>query len=160
MPVEALSSELDVEACRILIDNDGDDRADDAVRTGSFRTPADACSLVFGSCIGGQGYGRLAGHGDASGFPIFAAMSMAEPDFFVCNGDIIYADNKIEPTTNSPPIVGVPTLALCSSSSFSEPVPSIRSPTPCRCNQRITSGPMTIANKKAVTAAPPARTEM
>ena len=50
----------------------------------------------IGSCVGGQGYGRRAGTGDDSGFPTFSAMSATQPDFFVCNGDIIYADNAIE----------------------------------------------------------------
>jgi alkaline phosphatase D len=72
-------------------------------KEGSFRTPpaasdgdGGACSFVFGSCVGGQGYGRNAGAGAESGFPAFSAMSATDPDFFVCNGDIIYADNAIE----------------------------------------------------------------
>jgi len=81
-------------------------------RNGSFRTPAaeddktegdwQACSFVFGSCVGGQGYGRLRGDGPESGFPAFAAMLAAAPDFFVCNGDFIYADNAIKPVGTMP----------------------------------------------------------
>lgn len=80
------------------------------IRHGAFRTPAaadergagvGALSFVFGSCVGGQGYGRFVGDGDASGFPAFKAMMALEPDFFVCNGDFIYADNAIEPVATT-----------------------------------------------------------
>ena len=78
-------------------------------RIGTFRTAAlpdqpAACSFVFGSCIGGQGYGRYAGKAEdpSSGFPAFGAMLDMVPDFFVCNGDIIYADNAIEPVATTP----------------------------------------------------------
>jgi len=67
---------------------------------------------------------------------------------------------RIAATTNTPPIVGVPCLCACSSSSRCEPVPSTRSPTPSRRSQRITRGPSRIANRNAVTAAPAVRKEM
>ncbi len=80
-------------------------------RGGSFRTPAAAddrtpgagtCSFVFGSCVGGQGYGRRAGAGPESGFKAFAAMKALQPDFFACNGDFIYADNAIDAVASTP----------------------------------------------------------
>ena len=69
-------------------------------RRGAFTTPqppdahstASGCSFVFGSCIGGQGYGRQL----TEGFPIFNTMGGLKPDFFHCNGDCIYADNAVE----------------------------------------------------------------
>ena len=63
-------------------------------------------------------------------------------------------------TTNKPPIVGVPFLWACNFSSVWLPVPSIRSPMPWRCNQRITRGPHSTAIKNAVIAAPAVRVEM
>ena len=54
-------------------------------------------SFVFGSCIGGQGFGRnAASHPAGEGFPIFRAMAELKPDFVHINGDSIYADNAIE----------------------------------------------------------------
>ena len=67
-------------------------------REGSFKTPGSpSCSFVFGSCIGGQGYGRNApGSLDGDGFPIFEKMFNLKPDFCLLNGDSIYADDPIE----------------------------------------------------------------
>ena len=81
-----------------------------ASRHGSFRTPglptgggdSSKCSFVFGSCVGGQGYGRVAGDGPESGFAAFTAMAGCKPDFFMCNGDFIYADNAIEAVGSMP----------------------------------------------------------
>jgi alkaline phosphatase D len=73
-------------------------------REGSFKTPGSAaCSFVFGSCIAGQGYGRnAAGHADGEGFPIFEKITDLQPDFFLLNGDSIYADASIEVESNNP----------------------------------------------------------
>jgi alkaline phosphatase D len=74
-------------------------------RQGSFQTPpasgssntSKSCSFVFGSCIGGQGYGRNpTTHPNGEGFAIFQAMLSLAPDFCQINGDSIYADNIIE----------------------------------------------------------------
>jgi alkaline phosphatase D len=67
-------------------------------RIGGFKTPgAKKVTFLFGSCIGGQGFGRnLPDHPDGEGFPIFSSMADLNPDFFYCNGDFIYADNVIE----------------------------------------------------------------
>ena len=69
-------------------------------------------------------------------------------------------DSTMPPTMNRPPIVGVPFLCAWSSSSFWLPVPSTRSPMPCRCSQRMMRGPNSTANRNAVTAAPAVRVEM
>ncbi len=63
-------------------------------RTGAFTTaPAAAAAarvrFIVGGDVGGQGYCRHA----EKGYDIFAAMAELEPDFFVANGDMIYADN-------------------------------------------------------------------
>lgn len=85
--------------------------ADGPPRSGSFNTPAPpdrkaACSFVFGSCVGGQGYGRVVIDGDDTsphgGFPVFGTMLAASPDFFVCNGDVVYADNAIDAVASQP----------------------------------------------------------
>ncbi len=62
--------------------------------TGSFTTApaaADARPVRFivGGDVGGQGYCRHI----ARGYDIFRAMAELEPDFFVANGDMIYADD-------------------------------------------------------------------
>ena len=71
---------------------------------GSFKTSGSASlSFVFGSCIGGQGFGRLpADHPIGEGFPIFKAMTKLEPDFVQIQGDFIYADNAIHKVDPSP----------------------------------------------------------
>lgn len=61
---------------------------------GSFRTaPRPGARrpvrFVWSGDLGGQGYCRLAARG---GYPIFDAMAALEPDFFVANGDLVYAD--------------------------------------------------------------------
>lgn len=71
---------------------------------GSFTTPGSpSCSFIFGSCIGGQGYGRNAPDSpDGEGFPIFEKIFSLKPDFFLLNGDSIYADDAIEQESTSP----------------------------------------------------------
>ncbi len=61
--------------------------------TGTFRTaplPASPATVrfVFSGDLGGQGYCRHA----VNGYRIFSAMLERPPDFFVENGDFIYAD--------------------------------------------------------------------
>lgn len=80
-------------------------------RTGSFKTPLASCdgmrkmpgsafSFVFGSCIGGQGYGPEEETGFSKG--IFESMLAFAPDFIQINGDSIYADNAIEAVSTAP----------------------------------------------------------
>jgi len=72
--------------------------------SGTFTTAGSkACSFVFGSCIGGQGYGRYTpDHEDGEGFPIFHAMKALQPDFVQIQGDFVYADNAIEKVSTGP----------------------------------------------------------
>jgi len=80
-------------------------------RTGSFKTPlasksrggmtpGSALSFVFGSCIGGQGFGPEEETGFSKG--IFESMLALAPDFIQINGDAIYADNAIEAVSTCP----------------------------------------------------------
>jgi alkaline phosphatase D len=77
-------------------------------RCGSFKTAGSrAVHFVFGSCIGGQGYGRLPpDHPYGPGFPIFKAMAAIEPDFVQIQGDYIYADDPIRKVDTSPFFTG------------------------------------------------------
>src|SRR4051794_27809846 len=65
--------------------------------TGSFRTapnrPSDV-SFPWGADVAGQGWGI---NPDIGGYRIFAAMQALDPDFFLCSGDLIYADNPLVP---------------------------------------------------------------
>lgn len=72
---------------------------------GSFKTSGSkGVNFVFGSCIGGQGYGRYTkDHPDGPGFPIFKAMAKVEPDFVQIQGDFIYADNAIYANSSKAP---------------------------------------------------------
>ncbi len=66
--------------------------------TGSFTTaPAAAASapvrFIVGGDVGGQGFCRHV----EQGYRIFSAMAELAPDFFIANGDMIYADNPCPP---------------------------------------------------------------
>jgi alkaline phosphatase D len=65
---------------------------------GSFRTPPEPSSsiirpisFIFAADLGGQKHCRQAING---GYPIFEKMKGLSPDFFVANGDMIYAADK------------------------------------------------------------------
>ncbi|GAB3924581.1 hypothetical protein GCM10011575_03810 [Microlunatus endophyticus] len=83
---------------RITPLGDGDhDRAGQQL-TGHFRTVARArrdISFVWSGDLGGQGWGIDV---DRGGYKIFEAMRKLSPDFYLCNGDNIYADDPIEAT--------------------------------------------------------------
>ncbi len=69
-----------------------------AVREGELRTapgPSDRPDLAFvmSGDLGGQGCCR---HPE-KGYAIFQAMAALEPDFFIANGDLIYADSVCPP---------------------------------------------------------------
>jgi len=62
-------------------------------RSCSFYTAAtedQSFSFIFGSCLGGQGYGRT-----KEGWKIFDEARKYSPNFFLFTGDTIYADAKI-----------------------------------------------------------------
>ena len=69
------------------------------VDAGSFRTAPSvatraAVSLVWAGDLGGQGYCRRIDEG----YGIFRHMQALQPDFFIANGDMIYADSTCPPT--------------------------------------------------------------
>ena len=70
--------------------------------TGSFRTapmqPRDL-SFVWGADIAGQGWGI---NPDIGGYRIFSAMGAVDPDFYLCSGDHVYADNPLVPEVTLP----------------------------------------------------------
>ncbi|MGQ0774254.1 MAG: alkaline phosphatase D family protein [Pseudonocardiales bacterium] len=66
--------------------------------TGSFRVrPArdEGVRFVWSGDIAGQGWGISP---DDGGMKIFAAMRERDPDFFICNGDTVYADGPLRET--------------------------------------------------------------
>ena len=70
--------------------------------SGHFRTVPTAArdvSFVWSGDLGGQGWGINTSIG---GYRIFNAMAALDPDFYICNGDNIYADDPIEPTQALP----------------------------------------------------------
>jgi alkaline phosphatase D len=67
------------------------------VEVGTFRTAPSSnatgsspISFIWGGDLGGQNYCRNAKEG---GYSIFASMQSLNPDFFIANGDMIYADS-------------------------------------------------------------------
>jgi alkaline phosphatase D len=69
---------------------------------GEFRTVprrAKDVSFVWSGDLGGQGWGIDT---DRGGYRIFDAMRALDPDFYLCNGDNVYADDPIEPTATLP----------------------------------------------------------
>jgi alkaline phosphatase D len=70
------------------------------IEVGTFRTApsfnmssnsssSNAFSFIWGADVGGQNYCRNA---DEGGYSIFKSMQSLSPDFFIANGDMIYAD--------------------------------------------------------------------
>jgi alkaline phosphatase D len=71
-------------------------------QAGSFRTaPRDVrdVSFVWGADIAGQGWGI---NPDLGGYRIFRSMAAVRPDFFLCSGDTVYADNPLTETVALP----------------------------------------------------------
>jgi alkaline phosphatase D len=69
---------------------------------GRFRTVPDRArdvSFLWSGDLGGQGWGIDVSRG---GYRIFDAMRALDPDFYLCNGDNIYADDPIEPRVTLP----------------------------------------------------------
>jgi alkaline phosphatase D len=80
-----------------------------AVDAGRFRTaPASSASrgvsFIWSGDLGGQRYCRRVDRG----YPIFTPMSDFAPDFFVANGDMIYADNDCPSEGPEPGWTNVP----------------------------------------------------
>ncbi|WUI00468.1 alkaline phosphatase D family protein [Spirillospora sp. NBC_00431] len=70
--------------------------------TGRFRTAphrrADV-RFVWSGDLAGQGWGI---NPDAGGYRIFKAMGDADPDFFLCSGDLVYSDGPLTETVKLP----------------------------------------------------------
>jgi alkaline phosphatase D len=70
---------------------------------GSFATAPERrrrdVSFVWGADIVGQGWGI---NPDIGGLRIFRAMEGVEPDFFLCSGDVVYADNPLAEAVTLP----------------------------------------------------------
>ncbi|MCG8456960.1 MAG: alkaline phosphatase D family protein [Holophagales bacterium] len=64
-------------------------RVDGRFRTAPARDDDTLVSFVVGGDLGGQAYCRQPDRG----YDIFASMGALGPDFFIANGDMIYADN-------------------------------------------------------------------
>ncbi|QFG21730.1 alkaline phosphatase [Actinomadura sp. WMMB 499] len=70
--------------------------------TGRLRTaPRDRSDIrfVWSGDLAGQGWGINTGIG---GYRIFNAMSELDPDFFLCSGDLVYADGPLQETVDLP----------------------------------------------------------
>jgi alkaline phosphatase D len=75
-----------------------DDDLEGQQSTGHFRTVARDhrdVSFLWSGDLGGQGWGIDV---DRGGYRIFEQMRQLSPDFYLCNGDNIYADNPIMET--------------------------------------------------------------
>jgi alkaline phosphatase D len=71
-------------------------------QTGHFRTAPVTrtdVSFLWAGDLAGQGWGIDTARG---GYRIFSAMRKLNPDFYICNGDNIYADNPIQETVALP----------------------------------------------------------
>ncbi|MFD0904539.1 alkaline phosphatase D family protein [Actinomadura sediminis] len=70
--------------------------------TGRLRTaPRDRADIrfVWAGDLAGQGWGIDTGFG---GYRIFNAMGALDPDFFLCSGDLVYADGPLQETVRLP----------------------------------------------------------
>lgn len=79
-----------------------DDRRAGAPVAGRLRTaPVGAAdvSFLWSGDLGGQGWGIDTSRG---GYRVFSAMRDLDPDFYICNGDNIYADDPLEPEVELP----------------------------------------------------------
>ncbi|MEU8031300.1 alkaline phosphatase D family protein [Streptomyces sp. NPDC049099] len=88
---------------RVLLADPDDPRATGEPVTGTFRTaPAkrrQGVRFVWSGDLAGQGWGINESIG---GYRIFDAMAKADPDFFLCSGDNIYADGPIAQSATLP----------------------------------------------------------
>ncbi|MFI9249003.1 alkaline phosphatase D family protein [Streptomyces sp. NPDC053069] len=88
---------------RVLLADPDDPRATGEPVTGTFRTaPAkrrQGVRFVWSGDLAGQGWGINESIG---GYRIFDAMAKADPDFFLCSGDNIYADGPIAQAATLP----------------------------------------------------------
>jgi alkaline phosphatase D len=84
-----------------LLDPDDPRRGGEPV-SGTFRTPSTRrkdVRFVWSGDLAGQGWGI---NPDRGGYRIFEEMRRLDPEFFLCSGDNIYADNPILPSVTLP----------------------------------------------------------
>ncbi|MEU5883708.1 alkaline phosphatase D family protein [Spirillospora sp. NPDC047279] len=79
-----------------------DDRTTSAPAVGRLRTAPRSrqdISFVWSGDLAGQGWGI---NPELGGFRIFKAMNDLDPHFFLCSGDLVYADNPLAETVALP----------------------------------------------------------
>ncbi|MEU2789954.1 alkaline phosphatase D family protein [Streptomyces sp. NPDC007100] len=88
---------------RVLLADPHDYRRTGEPVTGTFRTASarrrDGVRFTWSGDLAGQGWGINPDHG---GYRIYEEMRRRDPDFFLCSGDNIYADNPIEASVRLP----------------------------------------------------------
>ncbi|MFF9482028.1 alkaline phosphatase D family protein [Streptomyces sp. NPDC014733] len=88
---------------RVRLADPDDPRRSGEPLTGTFRTaPAhrrDGVRFLWSGDLAGQGWGI---NPDRGGYRIYEDMRRRDPDFFLCSGDNIYADNPIEARVTLP----------------------------------------------------------
>lgn len=119
-PARGLTGTLPLEGLRPdiaytvrIVHRDAEGRRSEPV-LGRFRTAPEAevarpVRFALGGDLGGQGRcRRLAEDGTELGYPILAVIAAAQPDFFIMNGDQIYADATCPPEGPDPNEIGRP----------------------------------------------------
>jgi alkaline phosphatase D len=88
---------------RVLLADPDDPRRTGEPVTGTFRTASarrrDGVRFVWSGDLAGQGWGI---NPDFGGYRIYNAMAALDPDFFLCSGDNVYADNPISASVALP----------------------------------------------------------
>jgi len=80
---------------RVLMADPDDDTRTGEPEVGRLRTAATGATdirFLWSADLGGQGWGIDPSRG---GYRIFEAMRRLDPDFFICSGDLVYADGVI-----------------------------------------------------------------
>ncbi|MFJ6571708.1 alkaline phosphatase D family protein [Streptomyces sp. NPDC091292] len=88
---------------RVLLADPDDPRRTGEPVPGTFRTASThrrgGVRFLWSGDIAGQGWGI---NPDLGGYRVYEEMRRLDPDFFLCSGDTIYADNPILPTVTLP----------------------------------------------------------
>ena len=82
-------------AYRVLLEDAQDPGTTSRPTAGRFRTAPRGrrdVSFTWSADLAGQGWGI---NPDLGGYRIFSAMEELDPDFFLCSGDTVYADNPL-----------------------------------------------------------------
>jgi alkaline phosphatase D len=88
---------------RVLLTDPDDDARGGPVASGTFRTAPErrrgGVRFVWSGDLAGQGWGI---NPDRGGYRVFEEMRRLDPDFYLNNGDVIYADAPIEASVPLP----------------------------------------------------------